>query len=45
LRLASVAEIDSTLRPPEAHRRGGEITRFLEPERRWASGGLFELDG
>jgi hypothetical protein len=39
-----VAEIESAFRPPETSARGGDITRFLEPERGLVSGGLFEPD-
>jgi len=44
LRLWSVAEIASEFRPPETGARGGDITRFLEPERVPVCGGLFEPD-
>jgi len=44
LRLWSVAEIASEFRPPQTGARGGDITRFLEPERVPVCGGLFERD-
>ena len=44
LRLPPFAEIASEFRPPETGARGGDITRFLEPERVPVCGGLFEPD-
>jgi len=44
LRLAPVAEIASEFRPLETGARGGDITRFWEPERVPVSSGLFEPD-
>jgi len=43
-RAAPAAKIASEFRPLETGARGGDITRFLEPERVPVSSGPFEPD-
>ena len=44
LRLSPLAEVSSAFRPRETGPRGGDITRFSEPERGLVSRGLFRPD-